>query len=290
MQGNPLAVVLDSQGLDTNQMQAIAREFNLSETVFVSPPKDASNTAAIRIFTPIKELPFAGHPTIGTAILLGVLDAPDIMRGKGGIVIALEEQVGTLKVDVIHHATLGLRAVFEIPQLSQRIEVEFDNTFISQALGLELSDIDFKNHIPSVWSAGVPFAMVPVNSLEAMGRIKIADSALWHKAFANCETQAVFAYTEETVDPNHHVHARMFAPRFGITEDPATGSAAAAFSGVAAEFERPKDGTHQLVIEQGYKIGRPSQIALDLDIVNGKAQTVRVGGGAVIISEGKLHL
>ncbi len=287
MQGNPLAVILDSQGLDSTQMQAIAREFNLSETVFILPSKDTINTAKIRIFTPTKELPFAGHPTVGTAVLLATLDAPDIMRGKGGITIALEQQIGTVHVSVTRHETLGCRAIFEAPKLSERLNAEFDTEHVASALGLLPDQIGLKAHQASLWSAGVAFVMIPLKNLNAIQSIQIADSAAWSKAFG---AHPVFVYTNETLDPNHHVHARMFSPSLGVPEDPATGSAAAAFAGVAVAFEQPSDGAHQLIIEQGYEMSRPSQIAIDIDVKNGAATHIRIGGSAVIISEGKLHL
>ncbi len=287
MQGNPLAVVLDSQGLDSMQMQAIAGEFNLSETVFIFPPADPSNTNRIRIFTPVKELPFAGHPTLGTAILLANLDAPDIMRAKGGVTIALEQKIGLVYVNVTKSEARGCRAIFDVPKLSERLNTKLNIKDAARALGLGLDQIGLKSHQLSLWSAGVPFVMVPIRNLEAVQSIQIADSGAWSKAF---DAYPVFAYTDETVDLAHHVHARMFSPGFGMVEDPATGSAAAAFSGVAVAFENPPNGTHQLIIEQGYKIGRPSQIALDIDVLNGISTHVRIGGSAVIISEGKLHL
>jgi trans-2,3-dihydro-3-hydroxyanthranilate isomerase len=290
MQGNPLAVVLGSQGLNSTQMQTIAREFNLSETVFVSPPADPANTAKIRIFTPTKELPFAGHPTIGTAILLATIEAPDAMQGLGGITIVLEQNIGVVKADVTKHKTLGVRAIFEAPKLSTRLDASFKLDHIAQALGISPVHIGFKNHEPSLWSAGVPFIMIPVKGLEVMAKLKPSSHELWRQAFEPCGSQAVYIYTNETVDPNNHVHARMFAHNLGVAEDPATGSAAAAFAGVAVAFEQPPNGTHQLVIEQGYEMGRPSQIALDIDVMSGAATHIRIGGSAVIISEGKLHL
>ena len=287
--GNPLAVVLDAEGLETADMLRIAGEFNLSETVFVSEPVDPVNTAAIRIFTPSGELPFAGHPTVGTAILLGKLNAGDALKGAGGVVIALEEKIGLVKVEVAERETVGTRAVFAIPKPSVRLSLSLDAARVAAALGLGVDEIGLPGHELSAWSAGVPFAMVPVRSLEAMGRITIADRQTWRKAFAACEREAVYVYTTETVHPAHHVHARMFAPGMGLGEDPATGGAAAAFSGLAAAFERPEDGSHQLLIEQGYEMGRPSQISLDLEITNGALVAARIGGSAVLMSEGRLY-
>lgn len=282
--GNPLAVVLDAEGLDDAAMQRIASEFNLSETVFVGPPKDPLNTAAIRIFFPTGELPFAGHPTVGTAVLLARLQAPQAMRAAGGVVIALEERIGLVKVEVSQQGDAA-RAVFEVPKLSERQPAHYDVSRIAAALGLAPAEIGLPGHEVSLWSAGVPYVMVPIASLAAIGRIGIADDRLWRDVFGK---GGVYLYTSETVSADHHIHARMFWPDAGIREDPATGSAVAAFAGLAAAFEQPEDGTHQLVIEQGYEMGRPSEIALDIDVVGGALTGARIGGSAVLMSEGAL--
>jgi trans-2,3-dihydro-3-hydroxyanthranilate isomerase len=286
-EGNPLAVVLDSEGLDDAAMQIIAREFGLPETVFVSPPRDPLNSAAIRIFTPASELPFAGHPTVGTAVLLAELRAGE-MLGKGGITIALEEKIGLVKVDVTRAQGRAARAVFSLPVLPHMLDHVFDPAIVARAIGLDATEIGFGAHGIATWSAGVPFVMVPIRSLSAIGRAHYADPKAWRESFGITGKGAVYLYTRETVHPGHHVHARMFAPGMGIAEDPATGSAAAAFAGVAATCELPEDGVHQLVIEQGYEMGRPSLIALDLDIQHGGHVAAAIGGSAVRMSEGVL--
>lgn len=287
-EGNPLAVVLDSQGLDSDAMLRIAREFNLSETVFVMPPVDPVNSARIRIFTPGGELPFAGHPTVGTAILLAEIRAGAHLAN--GVVIALEEQIGLVRVEVRKHSPeRAARAVFDLPRLSENLDLTFDPALVAAALGLDPLDLGFGAHGISAWSAGVPFVMVPVKGLEAIGRARVADMVLWKQAFGVTGKGAAFVYTRETVDPSRHVHARMFHPLGGIPEDPATGGAVAAFSGLAATVELPEDGRHQLVIEQGFEMGRPSLIALDLDIRAGRLVSAAIGGSALRMSEGKLH-
>jgi trans-2,3-dihydro-3-hydroxyanthranilate isomerase len=287
-EGNPLAVVLDSQGLDDAAMLAITREFNLSETVFVMPPDDPVNSAKIRIFTPGGELPFAGHPTVGTAALLAELRAGSHLAG--GVVIALEEKIGLVKVEVSRRPGGVPRAVFALPRLSENLNIEIDAALAAKALGLEPLDFGFGAHGLSVWSAGVPYTMVPVRDLATIARAHVADKNAWTAAFAKAGREGVFIYTRETVHPQHHVHARMFWPGAGITEDPATGSAVAAFSGLAATVELPEDGQHQLVIEQGFEMGRPSLIALDLDIRGGRLVDALIGGSAVRVSEGHLHV
>lgn len=286
-EGNPLAVVLDAEGLDETAMQTIAREFNLPETVFVFPPKNQLNTAAVRIFTPANELPFAGHPTVGTAVLLAELRAGE-MLGGAGVTIALEEKIGLVTVDVSRQPGRAPRAVFSLPSLPAMLDHRFDAEVVARAVGLDPAEIGFGAHGIATWSAGVPFVMVPVRSLEAIRRAGYADQKAWAEAFGVTGKGAAFLYTRETVDPAHHVHARMFAPAMGIVEDPATGSAAAAFAGVAATCELPEDGTHQLVIEQGFEMGRPSLIALDLEIQHGGLVAAAIGGSAVRMSEGVL--
>lgn len=287
-EGNPLAVVLDSQGLDDAAMLAITREFNLSETVFVMPPDDPVNSAKIRIFTPGGELPFAGHPTVGTAVLLAELRAGSHL--SGGVVIALEEKIGLVKVEVSRRPGGVPRAVFALPRLSENLDIEIDAGLAAKALGLDPLDLGFGAHGISVWSAGVPYTMVPVKDLATIARAHVADRKVWTAAFAKAGREGAFIYTRETVHPQHHVHARMFWPGAGITEDPATGSAVAAFSGLAATVELPEDGQHQLIIEQGFEMGRPSLIALDLDIRGGRLVNAMIGGSAVRVSEGHLHV
>lgn len=292
--GNPLAVVLDADVLvhkdQVATMQAIAREFNLAETVFVAAPRNPIHSAAVRIFTPASELPFAGHPTVGTGVLLAHLNASDHMRGPGGVNIALEEKIGLVNVEVTGRPQRATRGIFSIPQLPERIEWTPDIGPVARALGIDPLDIGFGAHAPTAWSAGVPFVFLPLRGLDALARANIADPVAWREAFAFTGRGAVYLYTRETGNPASHIRARMFAPKLGISEDPATGSAAAAFAGPAVLFERPEDGTHQIVIEQGVEMGRPSQIVLDLDVSAGLLRGAHIGGAAVIVSEGTLHL
>jgi trans-2,3-dihydro-3-hydroxyanthranilate isomerase len=282
--GNPLAVVLDTAGLDTARMQAIAREFNLSETVFVFDTNDPVNTARLRIFTPAQELPFAGHPTIGAAILIASLRAPD-MAGRE-LQIVLEETVGPVCCTVRLAHEGAAHASFVVPRLPTQIGESGSRETLAAALSLTPRDVGFDNHQPGVWSAGTPFCFIPVANLDAMAR------AAPTPALAACvgEGRGAFLYTRETVDPAHSIHARMFGAGVGIAEDPATGSAAAAFAGVAARWERPEDGQHELIIEQGFEMGRPSLIFLGLDIEHGALVGATIGGRAVRISEGTIEV
>lgn len=285
--GNPLAVVLDAEGLDAARMQAIAREFNLSETVFVTAPRDPVNTARLRIFTPAQELPFAGHPTIGAACLIARMRAPD-MIGRQPLRLVLEEEIGPVVCEVVRFQG-AVRARFIAPQQPEWRGVLDDRAAIAAALGLGEADIGFHAHEPVLASAGLPFAFVPVGSLAALNGIA-PDFSRFGAAF-QLERAAAFIYTRETVDPAHHVQARVFVPGLvGAHEDPATGSAACAFAAVAVRFEQPEDGEHTIVIEQGFAMGRPSQIALTMQVVEGALVETSVGGACVTVGEGFLTL
>jgi trans-2,3-dihydro-3-hydroxyanthranilate isomerase len=284
--GNPLAVVVDAQGLDATRMQAIAREFNLSETVFVLEPHDPINTARLRIFTPTRELPFAGHPTVGAAVLIAKLRAADLMA-REDLSVVLEEGIGTVTCSVRQMRGRAAQGRFALPQLPQELDWVADPALIAAALGLAEDDIGFEGHVPSRWSAGNPFSFVPLRSLDAISRAT-PDPALFGRAFV-AERPAAYLYTTEVAREGSHVHARMFAVGTGITEDPATGSAVAAFAGVAVRFEAPEDGDHDLVIEQGFEMGRPSLIRLGLEIAGGELVSGSIGGAVVMVGEGTIE-
>jgi trans-2,3-dihydro-3-hydroxyanthranilate isomerase len=284
--GNPLAVVLDAAGLDADRMQAVAREFNLSETVFVLEPRDPVNTARLRIFTPSRELPFAGHPTVGTAVLLAQLRAPDLLA-REDLRVVLEEGVGDIVCSVQQRRGRAAAASFVLPRLPWQEGQVAAPADLARALALAESDIGFGAHVPSRWSAGNAFTFVPLASLEAIRRAR-PDLSCFAEIVGG-DRPAVFLYTSEVERDGGHVHARMFAPGLGVFEDPATGSAAAAFAGVAVTFERPDDGSHDLVIEQGFEMGRPSLIRLGLEVHGGALVEASVGGAVVRVSEGTLE-
>jgi trans-2,3-dihydro-3-hydroxyanthranilate isomerase len=279
--GNPLAVVFDSEGLDTAAMQTIAREFNYPETVFVSPPDKASHRAALRIFTPANELPFAGHPTAGAAVALA--------RASGGSKQAfiVEEKVGRVQCDVTLHDADSGEARFALPQLPARAGDAPEPAAMAAALGLAPSDIggDLK---AGRWSAGVPFVFVPVGSLAAMAKAR-PDPARFEDVFGTDGPGKAYLVCSETSERGHDFHARMFAPKMGIAEDPATGSAVAAFGGLLAAQAGLKNGAHRFRIEQGYEMGRPSQIDLTLTVTAGHLTRGTIGGGAVVTCEGAIE-
>lgn len=281
--GNPLAVVLEPEGLNTREMQTIAREFNLSESVFVFPAADKTHRAKIRIFTPANELPFAGHPTVGTAVLLGRLDGGTQPRE-----LVLELGIGPVRCDVTPAGPESGRAVFGLPKLPQDIGAPADDATIAAALGIAAADIGFDSMRPARWSAGAPYSVVPLRSLEAVGRCTINPVA-WKQAFGFDAHSAAYILCRETAQAGHAFHTRMFAPGAGISEDPATGSAAAALAGYLALFGGYRDGSHALVVEQGFEMGRPSLIELTLAIAGGKLTGASIGGGAVVVAEGTIE-
>jgi trans-2,3-dihydro-3-hydroxyanthranilate isomerase len=282
--GNPLAVVLDAEGLATAAMQAIAREFNHPETVFVFAPTDPAHRARVRIFTPARELPFAGHPTVGAAVLLGRIDG-----GSAAREIVLEEGIGAVRCAV--EPSTGRndeqrgRARFTLPQLPAEAGAAPDGATIAAALGLAPADIGFGGFRPSRWSAGIPTTLVPIARLSAIADCR-PDAG---KLIATFGDTLVYLFCDECTEPGHAFHARMFAPAFGVPEDPATGSAAAAFAGLLAANGGLGDGEHAIAIEQGYEMGRPSVIHLAAVLAAGKLVSASVGGDAVIITEGTIE-
>lgn len=287
--GNPLAVVFDADGLTDAEMQAIAREFNLSETVFVCTPAKPMHSAALRIFTPGGELPFAGHPTVGTAALLAMDRVGEAVSSETDLIVVLEEKVGIVRAAVVLKPGKPAYAIFDVPGRSEELPGETDRDLIAPALGLNRLDIGFENHRPARFSAGVPFTFVPVRDLETIERVAV-EHAAWEEAFGSDQLSGVFIYCRETVSKSHQFHGRMLSPGMGIGEDPATGAAVAAFAGIVARFDTPPDGTHRYAIEQGYEMGRPSVIGLELDMTKGKLDASRIGGQAVKISEGEIFV
>ncbi|MEP9378056.1 PhzF family phenazine biosynthesis protein [Aquabacter sp. CN5-332] len=281
--GNPLAVVLDAAGLDDAAMQQITREFNVSETVFVLPPKDPAHRARIRIFTTAHEMPFAGHPTVGVAVLLALEDK----LSKGSFL--LEEQIGVVKCEVSTEGAGSRKgaATFIVPRKAELEEAEISRRDCADALNLAVSDIGFDAHRPLVASAGVPFLFVPMADLTALARAR-PDEAAFIRSLGSYG-EALFLYTpDEEGDADYR--ARMFSPGLGTEEDPATGAAAAAFPAVLMDAEARVDGHHKVRIDQGFEMGRPSRINLGFQVASGRASAATIGGSAVVVAEGLLHL
>ena len=277
--GNPLAVVMNAEGLDTDQMQRLAREFNLSESTFVLPPEDPANTARVRIFTPAYELPFAGHPTVGTAIAIARARA---LQG----VLKLELAAGLFPVKVEIGDEVAY-AQFENPNLPAEHGPAPAAELIEAALTLPRGSVDRGDHRPRRIGAGVDFiyACAP---LEAVRGAKL-NSAAWEKLDLD-RVVGVLLYAEGGESAEAAYHVRMFAPDAGVSEDPATGSAAAAFPGQIALSQKLADGVHRWIVEQGFEMGRPALIEVELEVKESAVSAVRIGGRAVPVSTGQIFV
>ncbi len=275
--GNPLAVVSDAEGLDSARMQAIAKEFNLSETVFILPPDDSHRRAKLRIFTPGSELPFAGHPTVGTAVLLSLMHGDE-----GAAAFGLEEQVGVVSCVTERRGERSGYARFRVPKLPAIVGVGLSIEGAADALGLSAADIGFGHHAPSKRTAGVAFDLVPLASLDALKRAW--PTASFARLVAG-DHPAAFLYAPSP----EGLRARMYGPGLGVAEDPATGSAVACLAGALADHEGLGDGTHDFVIDQGVEMGRASRIELQIVLEDGKLVAAEIGGSAVVVAEGVLY-
>ncbi|MGB3027398.1 PhzF family phenazine biosynthesis protein [Paradevosia shaoguanensis] len=275
--GNPLAVVADADALDDAQMQTITREFNLPETIFFRTPKDSAHNVAARIFTPGGELPFAGHPTVGAAVALG------IERGLDEVTI--EEKIGLIRAQVAVMDGRRGRAVFELPQLPAEAGAPPERETVARALGLDVGEIGCGAFALSTYSAGVSFHLVPVRDADVLARIKV-NLAEWNEAFPHGRHSA-YIFTETPGEDGNDFGVRMLSPAL-VGEDPATGSAAAAFMGLLALHAPVATGEVRYAIRQGYEMGRPSRIDLVLTMEDGMLVRGQIGGDAVIVARGEL--
>ena len=283
--GNPLAVVLEADGLSTAQMQTIAREFNLSETIFVRKPVDPAHTAEVRIFFPTAEIPFAGHPTIGCALLLAELAALTAFAGEDVSHIVLEEQAGLVPVSLSTEG--GIRqATFAAPVIPYPRPCEIDAALLSRAVDLAPSDIGFASHTCGVFAGGPAFLYVPVQDLQALARARPIEP-FWSDLMEAAGVDSAYLYTP---GKGADFRARMFSPTAGIPEDPATGSASAILAASFLAAGALGEGTTSFALRQGVEMGRPSRIGLAVDVLAGKITAVRVTGTAVRISEGRISV
>jgi trans-2,3-dihydro-3-hydroxyanthranilate isomerase len=286
--GNPLAVVLGADGLSDERMRSVAREFNLSETVFVTTPNNPAHSAKLRIFTPATELPFAGHPTVGTAILLTQLKG-QFASGDGDALVLLETGVGTVRVGVKLRPENAAYAEFDAPRLPEVVGTLAGTERIASAIGLLPSEIGFENHHPARAMAGPGFALIPVTTREALGKAEV-NMAHWSAAITDAGVVGAFLYCRECVHNTSAFHARMFAPEHGVPEDPATGSAAICLAAALHRFDTLPDGSHRRIIEQGFAMGRPSFMTLTLSVRASRLEAVRLGGHAVRVTSGALEV
>ncbi len=272
--GNQLAVLPDARGLDDEQMQAVAREFNHSESVFVLPPEDPAHTRRVRIFTPGAEVPFAGHPTVGTAFVLATAGHVPVREGHNQIV--LEEGVGPVSVRV---EVVEGRAAFCQLTAARAFELIGEApspSALAGMLSLEAGDIGDAGYAAQFASCGLPFLYVPVADVHAVERARL-NLDRWESVLTDAPSDLVYVFAlggSEGVE----VHARMFAPSMGVPEDPATGSAATSLAGYLATHSGLQDGTLRWVVEQGLEMGRPSLLHAEADLAAGVVTATRVGG------------
>lgn len=273
--GNQLAVFTDARGLSDREMQSIAKQMNLSETTFVLPPRDPAKAAKVRIFTPEAELPFAGHPTVGTAAVLG-------QRGLGAGRFVLEEGIGDVEVNVELRGD-RIAARFRIDRPIDSAEVMPANALVAELLGLDEADV------AAAWfaSAGIPFCIVHLAGREAVDRAAL-DRSAWNARRKDMWSPNFLIFSGNPA--SERLYARMFAPALGVDEDPATGAAAAALVGSLAERAVGADGRLAITIDQGVKMGRPSVIEASADVRAGSASSMEVGGLTVILGEGSLTM
>jgi trans-2,3-dihydro-3-hydroxyanthranilate isomerase len=282
--GNPLAVFPDARGLTATQMAALAREFNLSETVFVLPPADPANTRRLYIFTPARELPFAGHPTVGAAFVLAALG--EIPTPTNETRIVFEEGIGLVPVTIHSREGAPTFTQLSVAQLPVRGAPAPAAPGIAAMLSLSPEDLIADGDALQTVSCGVPFLMVPLRSREALRDIK-PRADLFRATLGPSKTSEIYVF----FDDGERLHARMFFVEPEIKEDPATGSACACLGGYLAWRGRAKSGaTSKFRVEQGVDMGRPSVLEVEVDVAKDGAVTgVRVGGATVLVAEGSIY-
>lgn len=280
--GNPLAVLPEAEGLTSGQMQQIAREFNYSETTFVLPPEQGL-THRVRIFTPVEEVPFAGHPNIGTAFVLastgrlGALAAP--------LSATFEEIAGPVAMSISVRENLVAGCELKAPQpltLGQYV----DSSRVAEAISLSEADIVTTTHMPQMASVGLPFLMVELRSRAAL------EAARCHMpAFESVAKEGIRAHLHLYIrdSGDFDLRARMFAPTTGVPEDPATGSANCALAGLLAHYNPDPDDDATLRIAQGVEMGRPSKLVARTEKRDGLVTGVWIGGKSVLVTEGHLY-
>ena len=284
--GNPLAVILDARGMTSEQMLQVTREFNYSESTFVLPAESPDTTKRVRIFTPGGEVPFAGHPTVGTAIALVFNgDAP---AAGDSVRVVLGENVGPVPVTVRLTDGVPTWAQLSVAKLPEE-QPPMDRAVVADLLGLTASDLMTNTaYAPAATSCGLPFLIVPLASRDAVSRARVVDAVFARTLRGTaCAMVMVFAMIDDT--PGVDVHCRVFCPDDGVPEDPATGSANAALGGYLA-VRTPRTGTLRWVSQQGMEMGRPSKLEIEVDKTSGGISAVRVGGSAVLMSEGRLRI
>jgi trans-2,3-dihydro-3-hydroxyanthranilate isomerase len=284
--GNPLAVVLNAEGLSSPQMQAIAAEFNLAETTFVRPPKDPAHTAEVRIFTPRSEMPFAGHPNVGTAFVLaraGVCYGRPV-EGDG---VIFEEKAGLVPIDILRDGATVVGARLASPQ-PLFVGAEIPGELVASACGISLADIDIAHHRPCIASCGAPFILAELKSRAALAAAS-PNGDMFRLEVTTHPVVSILLYTQVD-EAGLDIRARMFAPHLNIPEDPATGSANVALIGLLAKLRPEPNLSLSKTIAQGVEMGRPSILQATAEKQNGVVTTTFIGGRCVAVMSGSIEL
>jgi trans-2,3-dihydro-3-hydroxyanthranilate isomerase len=281
--GNQLAVFPQATGLNSQQMQKIAAEFNYSETVFVLPPETLTGTRKLRIFTPGTELPFAGHPTVGTAYILTAIG--EISAETADFTIIFEEGVGLVPVNIKTVAGKPFYTELTAAQLPEFQSTTSSISDLALILGLDPQDLRNDDYSPQAVSCGLPFLFVPVKNRTALGKIKF-NREYWQAILAQTWAPSIYVFCGDPEREGSNLRSRMFAPSMGILEDPATGSAATALGGYLALREPLTEGTLHWRVEQGFEMGRPSILEVFTEKKQGEITKISVGGASVLVSEG----
>jgi trans-2,3-dihydro-3-hydroxyanthranilate isomerase len=284
--GNPLAVIADGTGLSTPQMRAVAAEFNLAETTFVLPPQDPAHTAQVRIFTPRAELPFAGHPNVGTAFVLA-RNGECHGRPITGDGLVFEEIAGLVRIDLFKQASTIVGARLAAPQpltIGDTIATEI----IAEACTVGASDIETRHHQPCIAGCGMPLVMVELKDLKALAAAQPRGDAFARHLPMNRAT-GIHLYVHTGRD-GIDIQSRMFAPLHGVPEDPATGSANVALIGLLAQLRPEPDLRLEKIIAQGIEMGRPSRLEALAEKRAGKVTATYIGGRCVPMMQGVIAL
>ncbi len=285
--GNPLAVFPDATGIPEEHLLPIAREFNYSETTFCYPPADAANTRRVRIFTPGGEVPFAGHPTVGTA---HVLVATGAVRTTGTTAeLVLEEGVGPVRVAVRLAGGAPVFAQLSVAKLPEIGPQPPSRGVLAEILSLEAADVAFGTLGAQAISCGLPFLLVPVRDVDAVSRSRVRTDR-WETTLKAYWARDLMVFAPDPLRGPAHFRARVYVPGYGVPEDPATGSANACLAGYLAQRAPERDGTLRWTVSQGVEMGRPSTLELEADKTDGAITAIRVGGSSVIVSEGTMHV
>jgi trans-2,3-dihydro-3-hydroxyanthranilate isomerase len=278
--GNPLAVLPKAEGLSDRQMQQIAREFNFSESTFVFPAK-AGQTRHVRIFTPAAEIPFAGHPNVGTAFVLAAVG-----EINSALTVTFEEEAGLVSVAIRAKQGKIVSCELAAPQslsLGKTVPAEL----VASAVSLNREDIVTNPHHPRICSVGLPFVFTELRDRAALERARINMSGFDAIRDRGVNPQ-LHLYTR--VSDGFDIRARMFAPLSGVAEDPATGSASCALAGLLAHYKEEPSGSFAWRIAQGVEMGRPSTLLARAEKADGSVQATWVGGSCVMVSEGFIQI